>query len=51
MTMEAVGIPVEVFHHEVATGGQCELSMRFNRLKAMADQIMWYKYIVKNVAA
>ncbi len=50
MTLEAVGIPVEVFHHEVATGGQCELSMRFNSLKAMADWTMWYKYVVKNVA-
>ncbi|HEX3696251.1 MAG TPA: type I glutamate--ammonia ligase [Polyangia bacterium] len=45
-----VGIPVEVFHHEVATGGQCELSMKFNTLKTMADWTMWYKYIVKNVA-
>src|SRR4030095_9494494 len=34
----------------VATGGQCELSMRFNTLKAMADWTMWYKYIVKNTA-
>src|SRR5438105_5061106 len=50
LTREAVGIPVEVFHHEVASGGQCELSMRFNSLKAMADWTMWYKYIVKNVA-
>ncbi|HXU02885.1 MAG TPA: glutamine synthetase beta-grasp domain-containing protein, partial [Polyangia bacterium] len=50
LTMEAVGIPVEVFHHEVASGGQCELSMRFNTLKSMADWTMWYKYIVKNVS-
>jgi glutamine synthetase len=34
----------------VASGGQCELSMRFNSLKAMADWTMWYKYVVKNVA-
>jgi glutamine synthetase len=33
LTLESVGIPVEVFHHEVATGGQCELSMRFNTPK------------------
>ena len=50
LTLEAVGIPVEVFHHEVASGGQCELSMRFDSLKAMADWTMWYKYIVKNVS-
>ena len=50
LTLEAVGIPVEVFHHEVASGGQCELSMKFNSLKTMADWTMWYKYVVKNVS-
>jgi len=50
MTLESLGIPVEVFHHEVATGGQCELSMKFNSLKTMADWTMLYKYVVKNVA-
>jgi glutamine synthetase len=50
MTLESLGIPVEVFHHEVATGGQCELSMKFNSLKFMADWTMLYKYVVKNVA-
>jgi len=50
MTLEGLGIPVEVFHHEVATGGQCELSMKFNSLKKMADWTMLYKYVVKNVA-
>ncbi len=50
VNLEAVGIPVEVFHHEVASGGQCELSMRFNSLKKMADWTMWYKYVVKNTA-
>jgi len=50
MTLETLGIPVEVFHHEVASGGQCELSMRFNTLRTMADWTMWYKYVVKNVA-
>lgn len=50
LTLESVGIPVEVFHHEVATAGQCELSMRFNTLKTMADWTMWYKYVVRNTA-
>jgi glutamine synthetase len=50
LALESVGIPVEVHHHEVASGGQCELSMRFNSLVKMADWTMWYKYIVKNVA-
>ena len=50
LTMEQVGINVEVHHHEVATAGQCEIDMRFTTLTAMADQLLWYKYIVKNVA-
>jgi glutamine synthetase len=49
-TLAKVGIEVEVFHHEVATAGQNELSMKFNSLVKMADQTMWYKYVVKNVA-
>ncbi len=50
LALEALGIPVEVHHHEVATGGQGEISMKFNSLVKMADQTMWYKYVVKNVA-
>jgi glutamine synthetase len=50
LALESVGIPVEVFHHEVATAGQCELSMKFNSLVKMADQTLWYKHVVKNVA-
>lgn len=49
-TMEKVGIQVEKEHHEVATAGQCEIDMRFDSLTRMADKLMWYKYIVKNVA-
>ena len=48
--MEAVGIEVEAQHHEVATAGQAEIDMRFDALVKMADELMWYKYIVKNVA-
>jgi glutamine synthetase len=50
MEMERVGIVVECQHHEVATGGQAEIDMKFNTLVTMADQMMLYKYIVKNVA-
>ena len=50
MLMEQVGISMECHHHEVATGGQCEIDMRFSPLVNCADNLMWYKYIVKNVA-
>jgi glutamine synthetase len=48
--MSQVGIEVEVHHHEVATAGQCEIDMRFQPLVLMADQLLWFKYVVKNVA-
>ena len=48
--MEKSGIEIEVQHHEVGTAGQAEIDMRFDTLLAMADKLMLYKYIVKNVA-
>lgn len=48
--MEAAGIDVEVHHHEVATAGQCEIDLRFQPLVKMADTLMMYKYLVKNIA-
>ncbi|HOK10138.1 MAG TPA: type I glutamate--ammonia ligase [Candidatus Hydrogenedens sp.] len=44
------GIDVECHHHEVATGGQAEIDMRYAPLTQMADQLTLYKYIIKNVA-
>ncbi len=49
-TMIDVGIEVEAQHHEVATGGQAEIDIKFNEMVRVADQLMMYKYIVKNVA-
>ncbi|MBN2008231.1 type I glutamate--ammonia ligase [candidate division KSB1 bacterium] len=48
--MQKVGIVVEAHHHEVGTGGQCEIDMEFKDLLKMGDQFMWFKYIIKNVA-
>ncbi len=50
-TLEGMGVEVEAHHHEVATGGQCEIDLRFDTLLAMADKMCKYKYVVKNVAA
>jgi glutamine synthetase len=50
LTMERLGIEIEVQHHEVASGGQAEIDMRFDTLLRMADKLMLYKYVVKNVA-
>ena len=45
-----VGIDVELHHHEVATGGQAEIDIRYGPLTKIGDQMMLFKYIVKNVA-
>ncbi len=50
LTLESIGIEVEAQHHEVATGGQAEIDMRFSSLVAMADKLLKYKYVVKNTA-
>ncbi len=49
MEMQKAGIIVEKQHHEVATAGQAEIDMRFDSLVKMADKLMLYKYITKNV--
>ena len=50
LVLESLGIDVECQHHEVATAGQSEIDMRFKPLLQMADQLMWFKYVLKNVA-
>ena len=49
-TMIKSGIGIECHHHEVATAGQCEIDMGYAPLVRMADQVMMYKYIIKNIA-
>ena len=50
LAMEGMGIRIEAHHHEVATAGQCEIDMRFDSLVGMADKLMKYKYVVRQVA-
>jgi len=49
MLIEA-GVPIECQHHEVASGGQAEIDIRFSPLVAMGDMLLKYKYVIKNVA-
>ena len=48
--LQAVGLVPEMHHHEVATGGQCEIDFRYSTLLGTADNVMLFKYVVKNTA-
>jgi glutamine synthetase len=50
LEMENLGILIEAQHHEVATAGQAEIDMKFSPVVEMADKLMLYKYVIKNVA-
>lgn len=50
LNLQKVGIQIEAHHHEVATGGQAEIDMRFAPLVEMADNLLKYKYVIKNTA-
>jgi glutamine synthetase len=50
LTLERLGVEMEIQHHEVATGGQAEIDMKFDTLLRTADKLMLYKYVVKSVA-
>jgi len=51
LTLMECGVEVEAQHHEVATGGQCEIDLKYGPLVETADKLLRYKYIAKNVAA
>ena len=50
LTLEKLGVEIEVQHHEVGTAGQAEIDMRFDTLLTMADKLMLYKYVLKSTA-
>jgi len=50
LKMIEAGVPVEVHHHEVATAGQCEIDVKYDKLVLTADRCLLYKYIIKNMA-
>ena len=50
LTLEQVGIQVEIQHHEVGTAGQAEIDMRYDSLLRMGDKMLKYKYVIKQVA-
>lgn len=50
MNLLSIGVPVEAQHHEVASGGQCEIDIKFQPLLKSADQLLMFKYVVKNTA-
>ncbi len=50
LRLTELGITTEMSHHEVASGGQCEIGMKFDTLLCMADMLQKFKYTVKNTA-
>ncbi|WP_158846790.1 type I glutamate--ammonia ligase [Saccharothrix deserti] len=50
LNMEANGFTVERAHHEVGTAGQAEINYKFNTLLHAADDLMLFKYLIKNTA-
>ncbi len=51
LTLQDCGIEIEAQHHEVATAGQCEIDMKYGPLVKTADNLLYYKYIIKNIAS
>src|SRR3954464_293115 len=50
LMMQSCGLQVECHHHEVATGGQTEIDLKYDSLLRAADKMLLFKYVVKNVA-
>jgi glutamine synthetase len=50
LALDEMGVSTEVHHHEVATGGQNEIGVKFDTLTRKADAVQMLKYVVMNVA-
>ncbi len=50
LKLRSIGVPIEVHHHEVATAGQCEIDIRYGTLTKMGDNLLMFKYVIKNTA-
>ena len=50
LVLQSLGLEVEAQHHEVATAGQAEIDLKYLPLVEMGDSLMWFKYVLKNVA-
>jgi glutamine synthetase len=50
LNLAEVGLEVERAHHEVGAAGQAEINYKFNTLVHAADDLLKFKYIVKNTA-
>lgn len=50
LMLKKLGIPAEVHHHEVGAAGQTEIRFHYDTLVKTADQVLLYKYVMKNVA-
>ena len=46
----SIGVECFLHHHEVATAGQCEIGVGAKPLTGAADQLMTFKYMLKNIA-
>ena len=50
LKLHEVGLEVERSHHEVGTAGQMEINYKFNELLQSGDDVMKFKYVIKNTA-